>query len=74
MTTGGWEAQIPDEAADYLRGVMDEHMPDRFGFCRCCGAPRCAKGREAAVGLAIAGRLDLPPAWAIPRPEPGRWP
>ncbi len=70
--TQGW-VQISDEAAAYLLGVLAEHQPGRHGWCRCCGQRECAAGRDAAVELAIAGRLELTPAWAV-RPDLGSWP
>lgn len=69
----GWAAQISDDAAEYLRSLMDEHTPGKGGWCRCCGAAGCTRAHEARIELAIAGRLDVPPPWTV-RPEPGRWP
>lgn len=71
--SGGWSAPIPDDAAAYLRGVMDEHVPGKGGWCKCCGKAGCTRGREAAIGLAIAGRLEVPAPWMV-RPDSGRWP
>jgi hypothetical protein len=70
--SGGWAAQISDEAAEYLAGLMDEHQPGKGGWCRC-GVPRCRRAQTARIELAIAGRLDVPAPWTV-RPEPGRWP
>ncbi len=64
---------VDDDVAEYLRSVMDEHQPGRHGWCRCCGLMGCRRGRDAAVELAIAGRLEIPAPWTV-RPEPGRWP
>jgi hypothetical protein len=70
--TAGW-AQISDEAADYLRGLVDAHVPGKGGWCRCCARAGCRTADEARIELAISGRLEITPPWLV-RPEPGRWP
>ncbi len=64
--------QLSDEAASYLEGVMSEHTICRGGWCRC-GWAGCRRGYQAAVELAIAGRLELEVPWSA-RPDLGRWP
>lgn len=72
MTAEGF-VQISDDAAEYLRQLVDEHQPGRYGWCRCCGLAACTRAREARIELAVAGRLDMPAPWTV-RPEPERWP
>lgn len=64
---------LTDEAAEYLLGVLNDHVPNEYGWCKCCGRQRCGRRWAAAVELAIAGRLEIPPPWAV-RPDLGRWP
>lgn len=70
--TSWWAAQISDDAAEYLRGLMAAHQPGKGGWCRCCARAGCTRAREAAIELAIADRLKIPLPWAV-RPEAGRW-
>lgn len=74
--TPGW-AQISDDAAEYLRRVMNEHVANEHGWCkacgRWCGLGDCAKRGEYESGLWVAGRLEIKPPQIV-RPEPGRWP
>lgn len=72
MNTGGWEAPISDDSAAILRQLVDDHVPTRYGWCRC-GRPGCNRRVEFEVQLAIADRLELPVPW-LAKPEPGRWP
>ncbi len=67
-----WAAQISDEAAEYLAGLMISHQLGKGGWCRC-GAARCTRAQTARIELAVAGRLEVPAPWTV-RPEPGRWP
>lgn len=75
--TAWWAAQITDDAAKYLQGLMDSHQPGRHGWCsgcnRMCVGGECAAYREARFGLAAAGRLEVKVAWEV-RPDLGRWP
>ncbi len=72
VTGDGWAALISDKAAAYLEKLVDEHQPDKRGWCRC-GTVACRRGQTARIELAIAGRLEVPAPWTV-RPEPGRWP